>query len=447
MVGSRLRLLTLVLATATVAAGAAEDYVIDAPHPRLLLAKRHRRLIERERERGSARWLQLEALLKGGAALPEPGFAYALGYVAGGGEEFGRKAVAWALGDGGDLRQEAIVFDWCYGLLREPERERLMAKLRAGLEQPRSSDLPSVRARVLAAAALSGHLARLPERELEWAVEGWWRGQILPALGAGKDPFPRNQTYALIEILHVIQDNLRLDLRRECREFFAAWPSYLLLTYYPAIYPAAENEYHIPLMPKPGQPDLRAAALARAADLALVAYDPNSLEVQFLQGWAMQDSLMMRGPFGAPYEFLWANPYHPGLSYYSAPLVHYDARRGRLVARSGWDPGALWFYYGEGSMQTFENGRIKPLTPETFRLPLHLGEIAVIPFWGRRSFQITEEQPRRVFLLGLEPHTKYDVEVDDEELFETATGPGGILELEFPHGRAAGVRLRKAPVQ
>ncbi len=446
MVGSRRGFLWLWAATACVAPGATGDYLLDAPHPRLLLAKRHRRLIERERERRSLRWLQLESLLRGTRKLPEPGFAYALGYAAGGGEEYGRKAIDWALDQGDDLRQAAIVFDWCYGLLDERERRQLAAKLQAGLEKPRAADLASVQARVLAAAAVSGEIAGAPERELQWAVETWWRGMVIPALRAGKDPFPREQTYPLVEIFHVIRDNLRIDLRRDARKFFTSWPSYLLLTYYPALYPAAENEYHIPLMRRPGRPDLRVAALARAADLALVAYDPNSLEVQFLQGWAMQDSLMMRGPFGAPYEFLWANPYHPGLSYYSAPLVHYDAKRGRLVARASWDAGALWFYYGDGLMQTFEEGRIKPLTPEKFRLPLYLGGVAVAPFWGGRKFQITEENPRTFFLLGLLPRTRYDVEVDDEELFEAATDAAGILKLEFPHGRAVGVRIHEAPV-
>ena len=35
-----------------------------------------------------------------------------------------------------------------------------------------------------------------------------------------------------------------------------------------------------------------------------------------LQGWLMHDSFMLKSTFGAPYEFLWANPYQPGLSYY-----------------------------------------------------------------------------------------------------------------------------------
>ena len=44
----------------------------------------------------------------------------------------------------------------------------------------------------------------------------------------------------------------------------------------------------------------------------MVAYDTNGLQNQFLQGWLIQDRYLMMTPFGAPYEFLWANPYQPG---------------------------------------------------------------------------------------------------------------------------------------
>ena len=33
---------------------------------------------------------------------------------------------------------------------------------------------------------------------------------------------------------------------------------------------------------------------------------------------------MLRGALGAPYEFLWANPYQPGLSFEHVPLVFHD---------------------------------------------------------------------------------------------------------------------------
>jgi len=67
------------------------------------------------------------------------------------------------------------------------------------------------------------------------------------------------------------------------------------------------------------EPDLRRAALSRAAELSMVAYDSNAAGSQILQGWLMNDNFLLRGTFGAPYEFFWANPYQPGLSYYHAP--------------------------------------------------------------------------------------------------------------------------------
>jgi len=92
----------------------------------------------------------------------------------------------------------------------------------------------------------------------------------------------------------------------------------------PGVYEAPENEYRIGPPLKPDRPDLRLAALSRASELAMVAYDANAAENQLLQGWLMHDQFMLRGTFGAPYEFLWANPYQPGLSYYLVPLVYHN---------------------------------------------------------------------------------------------------------------------------
>ena len=63
----------------------------------------------------------------------------------------------------------------------------------------------------------------------------------------------------------------------------------------------------------------------------MVAYDTNAAESQLLQGWLMHDHFMLRGTFGAPYEFLWANPYQPGLSYYHVPLVYHNPDSGQAV--------------------------------------------------------------------------------------------------------------------
>ena len=45
-----------------------------------------------------------------------------------------------------------------------------------------------------------------------------------------------------------------------------------------------------------------------------------------------------------------------------------------------------------------------------------------------------------MFILGLQPRHTYQVEIDDEEVFETETDRGGILELDMPRGKPVGVK-------
>jgi hypothetical protein len=47
-----------------------------------------------------------------------------------------------------------------------------------------------------------------------------------------------------------------------------------------------------------------------------------------------------------------------------------------------------------------------------------------------------------VFIVGLDPRHTYQVEVDDEEVYEAGADSGGILELEVPPGREIGVRIK-----
>ena len=423
-----------------------EDFAIDRPHPRLLLTPRRHRLLRREHERKSPRWMQFEALMKGGSRMPEPGFAAALFYAASGEESYGRKAIRWALDDGDDPRQLAIVFDWCQDLLSDAERRRLIQRLRQAMGRRGSTDaIAAVRSRLFAAVALAGHIDGIEERELEWVVKDWWRGRIIPALRQGRNAIPRDQVYPLLEILHTVRDNLRIDLRMDDRRYFASFPLYLLLTYYPAIYPAPENSFHIPVIPTAGEPDLRVAALARAADLSLVALDPNALGTQFLQGWSTQDQFLMRGSFGIPYEFLWANPYQPGLSYYNAPLALHDESSGTVVVRSSWDGDAAWFWLRGDIMQTFEDGKIKPLNWDNFADPMVLGQTVVVPARDRQRFSVDTTDAVTYYLIGLKPGAKYDIEVDDEEMYEDTAGRGGILVMRFPAARKAGVRYRECP--
>jgi hypothetical protein len=442
-----MRLLAALVAVACGWTAAAQDLATDpvtvsTEHPRLLLRPQRLRLLRREKERNSPRWEQFAALVDGNAPLPEPGFALALHYQVAGNREAGRKAIAFALGPSADVRQQAFVFDWCQDLLTEAERAALTTRLERAIGAPPEAGVAATRSRVLAAIALFDHVEGAPQKELERVVRQWWLGQTVPALNAGKSPISREDAYPLFELLHAMRDNTILDLREPVGQFFKDYPIEHLMSYYPAVYEGADTNYYIGASRTAGgEPDLKAAALSRAGELAMVAYDTNAAPSQVLQGWLMHDKFMLRGTFGAPYEFLWANPYLPGLSYYHVPLVYHNPDFGKLFIRSSWDDGATWFGAFDGVTQLFEDGRLKP--PGAGPLSLDQAVVCFAMPAGRFTVKPGEDEDA-VFVVGLEPHKTYEVEIDDEEMFEAAADPGGILELQTPKGRTVGIRVRPA---
>lgn len=425
-----------------------EPVAVFTSHPRLLLRPARLRLLRRERERSSTRWQQFESYVTGDAPMPEAAFAQALHYQVSGDRASGRKAVAWALSPAAtDLRELALVFDWCQDLLSESERRALIARLGQRLAEPPADDsIPAVRARVFAAVALFDETPQAPNRELDRVVRNWWEAKMAPALNSGRSVVPREDAYPLWELLHAVRDNTNLDLRECCRKFFKEFPIEHLMSYYPATFPGPENDYHIGAMAKPGEPDPDRAALSRAAELAMVAYDNNAEESQYLQGWLMHDNFMLRSPFGAPYEFLWANPYQPGLGFTLVPLVFHSAAFGRLFVRSNWEESSDWFGYFDGVAQVFRDGRPLTVNLAAAARPLEF-ESAVIAWGpGAANVRVTlEEDQAALILVGLARSRKFQVEIDDEEVFETSTDPGGILLLDLPHGREVGVRVRELP--
>lgn len=434
-----------VLAVAAVPAPAqsADELLrIDTDHPRLFLNARRLKLLRRERQRQSLRWNQFDLLMAGHAPMPEPGFAGALYYQVAGSAAAGQAAVNWALGAGADLRQLALVFDWCQDLLTEPQSKALVAKLERSIAQTRGdTSVGAVRARLLAAVALAGHSPEVSSRELEHAVHPWWDATVAPQLRSGARPLPRDDSYALFEILHAVRDNLNLDLRETAPAFFKDLPTVHLLSYYPATWSAPENEYRIPAARHPtAEPDLRRATLSRAAELSMVAYDSNDPGSQLLQGWLTNDNFLLRGPFGIPYEFLWANPYQPGLSYYHAPLLLHDDHFGRLFMRSSWEESAAWLGFFEGTLQLFRDGRVTTLDPHQPAKPLPL-TTALILFGAHQPTRVAKQADEPVFVVGLKPSQAYLVEVDNEEMLELETDPAGILELDLPAHTKVGVRM------
>jgi hypothetical protein len=415
-------------------------------HPRLLLRPQRLRLLKRERERTSARWQQFSTLISGNAPMPEPGFAYALYYQVSGDDTYGRKAIDFALSPAADLRQRALVFDWCQELLSEAQSRELSAHIQKGITDPPGKEtVPSVRSRVLAAIALYDHVPQTPQRELERIVRQWWTAGNLAALKAGKHVIGREDAYPMWELMHAIRDSTNIDLRESYPRFFKEFPIEHLISHYPAIYEAPENEYRIGASVKIGEPDVKAAALSRAAELSMVAFDVNAAETQVLQGWLMHDKFILKGTFGSPYEFLWANPYQPGLSYYHVPLIFHDPEFGRLYVRSTWEPDATWFGYFDGAMQMFSEGRVTALRTEINAAPISLQEAWLCFGQRMRKWKLAVDEEEAVFILGLKPKQKYQIEVDDEEMFESVADAGGILMIDLPHGKTTGFRIAEVP--
>jgi hypothetical protein len=434
---------------ATTAPSAAEEFFdIYTEHPRLFLPAQRLRLLRREVERRTMRWLQFETLVLGGAPMPEPGFAYSLFYRVSDNESIGRKAVTWALSAQANpkqhLRQLALVYDWCQALLAPAQAKAVEAKLERGLHDLQTvTTVDAIRSRTLAAMVLAGKNKELSRNHLTWLVQTWWRGQMAVAIKAGRDPFTRDEAYPLIELMHAVRDNLQIDLRESAANYFKNLPLNHLISYYPASFPAAENEYRIPATKALGEPDVVRAGFSRASELAMVAYEVNAAETQVLQGWLMHDRFLLRGTLGIPYEFLWANPYHPGLSYYHIPLLQYDDAFGRLYVRSSWEDDASWVGYFDGQMQRFENGMRTSIKLDGSEEPLYYPDAVVVPGF-RPRFDAQLDDGQTLFMVGMKGKQRFDVEIDDHEMFEVQSDIGGVARIPFPMKRRAGVRIHPA---
>ncbi|HZT39611.1 MAG TPA: hypothetical protein VFA28_17085 [Bryobacteraceae bacterium] len=423
-------------------AAAADDFRVYTDSPRLLLRPGRMRLLQRERQRESMRWQQFQALVTGGAQMPEPAFAEALFAVVSGDAEAAQRAVLAALA-ANDPRQTAFVLDWC-GPLISPEQAKALSQNLAGALASGGADVVSVRNRALAAIALSDQNPAAAEKTLRAIVDTWWRGQIAPGLRSGAPMLSSADIFPLYELMHAIRDNLNIDLREDAPEWFKTLPARRLLSYYPAPYRAPENQYRVPAYDGAGAPDLKAAALSRVAELEMVAYDTNAVETQFLQGWLMQDEFLLRSPMGAPYEFLWANPYQPGLSYFHFPLLHYNARVGALFARSSWDDDSMWFGLVNGEIQLFDQGKVTVLNPALNAAPMRIGPALIAPAGSVLRYSVDENEPVTLFIVGLKRKSEFIVTVSDQDVRRLASDPAGTLAVELKEPVKAEIRIAPA---
>jgi hypothetical protein len=415
-----------------------EDFHVFSDAPRLLLTKQRLRLLQRERERQSMRWMQFDTLVSGGAPMPEQGLAWALYYQVAKNQPAGRKAVEWAVDDKHtEVRQLALIFDWCGPLMTKSQADKVAAKLEKSIAAGATGDVARQNGRVLAAIALADRLPDQGEAALKGIVRDWWRAGVVKNIRS----IPREQMYLLYEMMHAIRDNLKIDMRESAHEYFTTLPTDHLVGHYPSPFEAPENEFRVPIYVRDGEPDLKDAVYSRATELAMVAFDNNAAESQYLQGWLMQDRFLMRGALGVLYEFMWANPYQPGLSYFQMPLVFHDATSGHVFARSSWDEDATWIGFFDGHLQLFRGGKIETLRKGASIPPVHIGD-AVMMSGSDPEFKFRADG-EALFVLGLTPNAWYEVEIDDEELTEKQTDSGGTLVISLPPGLDLGARIKK----
>lgn len=426
-----------------------DGYKVYTEIPRLFMPPTRVKLLRREKERRSLRWEQFELLWNGNASFPELGFAAALHYQISQDIDVGKRAVLWGAEQGEDVRQVALIYDWCGSIITPPERGKIVPKLQKAAAGPTPKTLVEARNKTLAAIVLSESQPAVAERALKDIYENYWMRVFIPGIRSAKGRVGNADANAMMELMHAYRDNLNYDLREGLPKWFRDYPMIHIMAHYPAPWPAEANEYRIPADPEilKSGPDLRKATLSRAAELAMVAFDTNAPETQVVQGFVMNDRFLMREGYGIPYEMMWANPYQPGLSHYHIPPALHDEIGGELFVRSSWEDDATWVGYFDGQLQLFNEGSVVRVDPKLSHEPLDLEEATVFFARDAKKFQVPERTGEDalddVFIVGLEAGKMYLIEVDLEEMREDKADPGGIL---FLPGLPAGARVTLSTV-
>lgn len=286
----------------------------EQPSYRLLLTPQRLRRLQRDRVRQTIRWEDFDARVQSAPDSPQRGFELALYYAVTHEEASGRAAIQWSLAHACDRRQAALILDWCRPLLTPAQHDRL-ASANCGpgaVKSSANSEWQTLRDRVYIAIATGQSNLGLPAGGLKDELAKF-------AQGGFRDP---KGLYALCELIDGLRINGQDDIRKQLPDFFMRLPAEFLLAMKPA------------QLEQPGWE-------APIAALALVGIDPNLQASQFLQGWAMEGrQLVQEGP-GVAYEFLWGDPYLPGISFENLDPWYYTSD-GRLFARTTWEPDACW---------------------------------------------------------------------------------------------------------
>jgi len=438
------------------------EYRVYTERPRLFLEAPRLERLRKEVDRGALRWEALQDLVKAGTAFPEQPLVDGLRFQLEGAEARGKSAVEWAerlagkeIRTAGDLRHAALVYDWCYELFPETLRHRVRDAVSAAVDAllPQANLSPGLlRSGILAAISLAGDWPG-SEAALANLIGTHWRAEIGPVLESGGFSDDGSALIAILETSLAVRHNLDTDLLAPATDALAALVRTRLLSYFPL---DIETDYG--LVPRPSQfaADEETARLQaplfRIADMLLVAYEANLREFQFLQGWIRDDKYRLPSALGAPYGLLWVNPYLPGLTPQSAPLLAHDPVRGRLYGRFGWDESAGWIGYFDSRLWILADGELSVTDAVGELKPLYFPEAVIVPVAPPVRLTLTwQPDPRSapesaaIFLIGLRPGEQYALKVGGRHarLFEAGIGGIYVLRADRASTKRDRIDLRK----
>lgn len=319
--------------------------------PRLLLSAKLLRRLKRDRERQTVRWAAFENRVKNVPDSPERGFELALYYAISGEDARGKEAVEWAGAHPCERRQRALIQDWVGTVVSVP-----------------CPTPESIRDQAFEKIASDGDVAVIAQTTRE---------QLVPQFAASGIT-GSTDLYTLVELLSVLRSSGGDDVRLAAPQFFRSLPEEFLLSL------------------KPEQVE-RPDWMTHVAALALVSLDPNLESSQFLQGWAMEDRQTLREGPGVAYEFLWADPYLPGIAYQNLDPWLYDVERGRLFARSDWTLTACWINISKAAVKALG-------CPAGWQdKPAQFGSMTLAPM-GSKCLEIPHQETRQNLVVWkLEP--------------------------------------------
>ena len=370
-----------------------------AQSPKVLLSSRTLRRLQRDRERQTIRWQNFETRVRGVPESPERGFELALYFAVTRDQQRGREAVAWALQHPCDRRQTALVLAWVDDLVTKEQSNKILAQSCPADKDP---------------------LARLRNN----ALLGLNQDNQTPALSAdikSRSLASGAELYKLVEYLFAVRFRQHEDLRDSDPEFFLDLPIRFLLSMRPQELENPSWQEHI-------------------AALAMVSLDPNLESSQFLQGWGMEERFMIQDGPGVGYEFLWADPYLPGVSYQNMEPWLYDPKGARLIARSDWSEQACWINVSSNIEE-----QDCPAGWQTKKITF--GHLTLTPMVTQCADVANRINGEATILWKLPPNGKLAFEQDGGMKFATADANGMWRATPDVHAKVCAAAPVKEPVQ